>query len=261
MRELDFARALAREAGAVIVATARDALDVQTKEWADLVTTADRAAERLIRERLSATYPADALYGEEEGRGQNDQSSRTWIIDPLDGTANFAGGMNIYAVCITLVESGLVRLNVTYDPLRDEMFDASAGGGAHLNGLPMRVADDCAIENALVHLAFARDRRHWRRSVALATRITEIAPHARNLGSSALAQAYVAAGRLHAHVRVNVGDFDILGGNLLIAEAGGVATALDGTPYGDGARGLLAAGPRIHAVLNSLGLASCLDSE
>jgi len=125
----------------------------------------------------------------------------------------------------------------------------------------MKVANDCAIENALIHLAFARDRRHWRQSVALATRITEIAPHARNLGSSALAQAYVAAGRLHAHVRVNVGDFDILGGNLLIVEAGGVATALDGEPYGDGMRGLLAAGPRIHAVLNGLGLAACREFE
>jgi myo-inositol-1(or 4)-monophosphatase len=107
-------------------------------------------------------------------------------------------------------------------------------------------------------VSFPRDQAAWRGSLELTKRITAVAPHARNIGSSALAQAYVACGRLHAHARVSVGEYDIVGGNLMIEEAGGVATDLRGGPYGAGSRGLLAAAPQNHGHLLELNLADCL---
>jgi myo-inositol-1(or 4)-monophosphatase len=255
---LDFARALAIEAGDLILTFFGQALDVDEKGWADPVTAADRAAESHIRAAIEREYPGDAMYGEEEGASSG-RSGRTWLIDPLDGTANFAGGMPLFAVVISLLDrDGQPLLNVTHDPVRAETFEAVKGGGARLNGRPMRVAPVVPMPMALVHLAFPRMRDLWECSLDLTRRLTAATPHARNIGSSALAQAYVASGRLHAHARVSAGEFDILGGNLMIEEAGGVATDLAGGTYGDGARGLLAAGPELHAQLLELELIKAL---
>jgi myo-inositol-1(or 4)-monophosphatase len=256
--ELDFARALAIEAGALVLTFFGNALDVDEKGWADPVTAADRAAESHIRAAIERDYPGDAMYGEEEGASAG-ASGRTWLIDPLDGTANFAGGMPLFAVVISLLDrDGQPLMNVTHDPIRGETFEAIKGGGARLNGRPMRVAPAVPMQMALVHLAFPRMRDLWECSLDLTRRLTAATPHARNVGSSALAQAYVASGRLHAHARVSAGEFDILGGNLMIEEAGGVVTDLGGGAYGDGARGLLAAGPELHARLLELELDKAL---
>jgi myo-inositol-1(or 4)-monophosphatase len=256
--ELDFARALAVESGDLILTFFGKDLDVDEKGWADPVTAADRAAESHIRAAIERDYPGDAMYGEEEGASAG-ATGRTWLIDPLDGTANFAGGMPLFAVVISLLDrDGQPLLNVTHDPIRGETFEAARGGGARLNGRTMRVAPAVPMPMALVHLAFPRMRDLWECSLDLTRRLTAATPHARNVGSSALAQAYVASGRLHAHARVSVGEFDIVGGNLMIEEAGGVVTDLGGDAYGDGSRGLLAAGPELHAQLLDLELVKAL---
>jgi myo-inositol-1(or 4)-monophosphatase len=233
-------------------------LTVDMKGWADPVTAADRAAEAHIRAEMAKQYPDDGIYGEEEGRAQS-RSGRVWVVDPLDGTANFAGGMPIFAVCITLV-AGEPVVNVTYDPVRDESFDVIKGEGARLNGAPIRASDVGELAGALIHIAFPRDRRLWLAATELTRCITQVAPHARNIGSSALAQAWVACGRLHAHARVSAGEFDIIGGNLMIAEAGGVVTDMFGQPFVDPRGGLLAAAPRVHQLLLDLKVATCLDA-
>jgi myo-inositol-1(or 4)-monophosphatase len=247
-QELELARRVAHEAGEIILGYFGQDLKVDMKGWADPVTAADRAAEAHIRAALANHYPDDGIHGEEEGL-QVGRSGRVWLVDPLDGTANFAGGSPIFAVCITLLDvDGRPQMNVTYDPVRKETFEVVRGDGALLNG-------------ALIHISFPRDRRLWRASTQLARCITEVAPHARNIGSSALAQAWVAAGRLHAHARVSVGEYDIVGGNLMIEEAGGLVTDLDGGPFGDGSNGLLASAPGIQRMLLEMKLANCLIVE
>ncbi|HEV8635958.1 MAG TPA: inositol monophosphatase [Chloroflexota bacterium] len=256
--ELTFARRVAHEAGEIVRDYFGRPLAVEEKGWADPVTAADRAAEAHIRAAIDRDWPGDAVYGEEEGAAAG-ATGRTWLIDPLDGTANFAGGLPTFAVVITLLGAdGQPLLNVTHDPVRAETFEAVRGGGARLNDAPVRVGGDAELALTLVHLAFPRMRDLWECSLDLTRRVTAATPHARNVGSSALAQAYVACGRLHAHARVSVGEFDIVGGNLMIEEAGGVVTDLGGGPFADGARGLLAAGPQIHAKLLRLELIKAL---
>jgi myo-inositol-1(or 4)-monophosphatase len=228
------------------------------KGWADPVTAADRAAEAHIRAEIAKAFPDDGIHGEEEGRSGSG-SGRVWVVDPLDGTANFAGGMPIFAVCITLVVDEPV-VNVTYDPIRDESFEVIKGGGARMNGATIRTAATEDLAGALIHIAFPRDRRLWEAANSLTRCITEVAPHARNIGSSALAQAWVACGRLHAHARVSAGEFDIVGGNLMIAEAGGIVSDLHGRPFEDPRGGLLTASPRMHRVLLDLDMGKCLDA-
>jgi myo-inositol-1(or 4)-monophosphatase len=256
-KELLFARRVSVEAGKLILTYFSRALTIDMKGWADPVTAADRAAETHIRAEIAREFPNDAMHGEEQGRTAG-QSTRTWVIDPLDGTANFAGGMNLFGVVITLLEGDQPVMNVTHDPVRGETFEAVRGGGARLNGEAIKVSDPAPLAGMLVHMSFPREKGAWRGSLELTKRITEVSPHARNIGSSALAQAYVACGRMHAHARVQTGEYDIIGGNLMIEEAGGVVTDLCGEPYGPGTKGLLAAAPENHKALLALDLAGCL---
>jgi myo-inositol-1(or 4)-monophosphatase len=255
--ERKLARDLAAEAGELIMTHFAPDIAVDEKGWADPVTEADRASEVFIQERLRKHFPRDGIYGEEFGRVRG-ESGRVWLVDPLDGTANFAGGSPVFAVCLTLVDirdedAGRPILNVTYDPVRGEMFEAWAGGGAWLNGRTIRVGTRANLAGALVQITFPRDRPLWEASLILVRRLTEVAPHARNIGSSALAQAWVATGRLDAHARVSTGAFDIVGGNLLIEEAGGIVTNLAGEHFVDGGD-LLAASSAMHGLLVGLRL-------
>ncbi len=250
--ELNLAIGLAQQAGPILLRHFGSGFAVQMKDWADPVTVADRESEALIRATLQARYPEDGLDGEEEGRTPG-TSGRVWIIDPLDGTADFAGGLPIFAVVLTLIDAAnpnQALLNVTHDPFRNETFHAIRGGGAFLNGAPIRVRAGSDLASALVHVNYSNKRHIWEQSIELARRITAVAPHARALGSSALAQAYVACGRLSAHTKILSGEFDIVGGNLLIEEAGGTVTDLNGNPW-HSRSSLLAAGAAIHPVLLS----------
>jgi myo-inositol-1(or 4)-monophosphatase len=203
------------------------------KGWADPVTVADREAEALIRAAIRPRFPDDGLDGEEESPILG-PSGRVWLIDPLDGTADFSAGLPIFAVVLTLVaadDPDEALLNVTYDPIRRELYHAVRGQGAYLNDAPVRVRTGADLAGALIHLHFSNQRQMWEASVELARRITAVAPHARNLGSTAIASAYVASGRLDGHVKVASGKYDVVGGNLLITEAGGRVSDLAGRPW------------------------------
>jgi myo-inositol-1(or 4)-monophosphatase len=254
-KELTVARELAAAAGQIVMSYFEPNIAVDEKGWADPVTAADRATEVFLQEKLRTHFPRDGINGEEYGFFAG-ESGRIWIVDPLDGTANFAGSSPVFAVCLTLVDAGdggRPLLNVTYDPVRREMFEAWIGGGAWLNGQTLRVGSRASLAGALVQITFPRDPPQWEASLTLVRRLTQVAPHARNIGSSALAQAWVAAGRLDAHARVSTGAFDIVGGNLLIEEAGGTVTDLRGGPFVDGG-GLLAASSAMHSLLVGLRL-------
>lgn len=248
--ELLFARELATRAGEILLRHFGRGLRVDMKAWADPVTAADRESEALIRSEILRQYPKDGIDGEEEGR-RDGTSGRTWLVDPLDGTADFAGGLPIFAVVLSLIDSSNpneAQLNVTYDPVKREMFYAQRGHGAYLDGRPLQVSRRDDLAGALVHLNFSNKRRIWEASLDLARRVTEVAPHARDLGSAALALAYVAAGRLDAKAKVLSGTWDVVGGNLLVTEAGGIVSDLQGRPWRDGGS-LLAAGPGLHPLL------------
>lgn len=231
--ELAVARDLAVRAGEVLLRHFGTGFDVQMKGWADPVTIADRESEALIRSELRRHFPNDGLDGEEETPTPG-TSGRGWLIDPLDGTADFSGGLPFFAVVLTLVDLAApdrALLNVTYDPIRRETFHAVRGQGAFRDGAPIHPSPHHDLASALVHLHFSNQPRTWEQSLDLARRVTAVAPHARNLGSTALAQAYVASGRLDAHVKIQSGKYDVVGGNLLIEEAGGKVGDLGGQPW------------------------------
>ena len=251
--ELACASEIAVAAGDVLLRHFGTGLRVDMKAWADPVTAADRESEALIRAALAERFPADGIIGEEEATRPG-VSGRAWIVDPLDGTVNFSGGMPLFAVVFALVEESdpdRALLNVTYDPVRGELFHAVRGGGSFLNGRPIRVSAHADLARAMVHLHFSNRADHWSESVEIARRVTAVAPHARSIGSTALAQAYVACGRLHAHIKSQSGAYDVVGGNLLIEEAGGIATDFGGGRWRvEGS--LCAANPALHAELIKL---------
>lgn len=248
--ELSVSRALALDAGKILLRYFGTGFEVQMKGWADPVTIADRESEAMIRATLRREFPDDAVEGEEEG-AQAGTSGRLWLVDPVDGTANYAGGLPLFAVVITLVDLANpdeAVLNVTYDPIRGELFHAVRGQGAYLNDEPIHVSEQDDLAQALIDLHYSNNTTIWRASIDLVTKVTAKAPYARNLGSTALGQAYVAMGRLHAHAKITSGRYDVIGGNLLITEAGGTVTDLNGDPWRM-ETSLLAANPTLHAEL------------
>ena len=248
--ELAFARDLAVSAGDVLLRHFGAVGDVEMKGWADPVTGADRESEALIEEAIRQRYPGDGIDGEETGHRPG-RSGRCWIVDPLDGTANFSAGLPIFSVVLTLINEAKpdsALMNVTYDPVRREMFWAVVRQGAYLNDTPIGPTSCLDLARALCHIHFDKTSPFWEASMDQARLITASAPHARSIGSTALAQAYVAAGRLDAHVKVRSGAYDVVGGNLLVKEAGGIATDFYGKPWALPGT-LLAAGASLHPLL------------
>jgi myo-inositol-1(or 4)-monophosphatase len=225
--------AAAREAGAEIARRFRQPLDVRHKAPKDLVTEADLAAERVILAMIRSRYPEHGIVTEESA-GRASPSPYRWIIDPLDGTSNFAAGIPFFAVCLALCYEDRPVLGVVYDPIGDELFWAERGGGAYRNGAPIGVSATTDLDTALV--AYARSYHPSPAIAALGSRIYErLLPRVRALrqfGDTALSFAYVACGRLDGLVTpYTPPGLEHPAGCLLVEEAGGVATDLTGAPW------------------------------
>ena len=231
---LDFAVQTALEAGRVLADKFGRALQVSNKGDIDLVTEADLAAERLIVERIRSYHPRHAILTEESGdvaeAGGRD-SEYKWIIDPLDGTTNYAHGYPVFCVSVALEHDGRVVVGAVYDPSRDEMFAAERGGGATLNGRPLRVSETVELNRALVCTGFPYDvrergdfARHFRAFIMQAQSV-------RRDGAAALDLAYVAAGRFDGFWEEGLRPWDVAAGVLLVEEAGGRVTHYDGSPF------------------------------
>jgi myo-inositol-1(or 4)-monophosphatase len=230
---LNFAIQTARDAGRVLAEKFGRALQVSNKGDIDLVTEADLAAERLIVERVRSYHPRHAILAEESGEtAREDQPSEfKWIIDPLDGTTNYAHGYPCFCVSIALEQAGGIVVGVVYDPVREELFAAERGGGATLNGRRIRVSDVEEINAAMVCTGFpydVRDRgdfaRHFRNFIMRAQAV-------RRDGSAALDLAYVAAGRFDGFWEEGLRAWDVAAGKLLVEEAGGRVSRYDGSPF------------------------------
>jgi myo-inositol-1(or 4)-monophosphatase len=200
--------------------------DVHKKGPIDLVTAADLAAERDFRARVAATFPDHAVLGEEATGPSPDRSARCrWIIDPLDGTTNFAHGLALFSVSLALEVDGIVEIGVVYDPIGEEIFTAERGSGARLNGQMMRASSRTDLEDALLCTGFPYSIRDDRqRQVEVFAAFLSRARAVRRLGSAALDLCYVAAGRLDGFWEERLQPWDMAAGALIVHEAGGRTT-------------------------------------
>ena len=235
----------ARRAGRMIAERYPDGRTVTIKGYRDLVTDADTDAEALILDLIRKRFPDHTIISEEAG-GSEISSDYTWIVDPLDGTTNYAHHHPVFAVSIGLVKRGDPFIGVIYDPLRDQMFVAQRGGGARLNDVPIHVSRVANIGKAMVGLDWGHSNEVRKRILFY---LHQIAPHCgtlRGLGSAALAMAYVAAGWLDAYFNMGLKPWDTAAGMLIISEAGGRCSTLEGEPYGVNLPGCLATNSLIH---------------
>lgn len=230
---LNFAIETARDAGRVLLEKF-GRIDVVTKKGdINLVTEADLASEALIIERIRSHYPRHAILAEESGEAviMGGDGEHKWVIDPLDGTTNYAHGYPCFCVNIALEHKGEIVVGVTYDPTRDELFAAEKGGGATLNGKPIRVSATDELGNALLVTGFPYDIKHREE---FARHLTELLLRSRGVrrdGSAAIDMAYVACGRFDGFWEEGLNPWDVAAGKLLIEEAGGVLSYYDGSKF------------------------------
>jgi myo-inositol-1(or 4)-monophosphatase len=242
----------AAQAAAAVLEDWRHRFQVREKGRFDLVTDADLAAQRVITEYLGQRFPAHAFLGEEEQLGAGrpgPDAPPTWIIDPLDGTTNYVHDCPMYCVSIGLQVAGEMVVGVVLDPSRPELFRAAKGLGAWLGGRRLQTSHTAGLEQALLATGFPADVRgqeitlDWWRYFSLRTRSL------RRTGSTALNLAYVAAGRFDGYWAFNNHVWDVAGGMVLVREAGGVVTNLDGTPFDPHTPDGLASNGPLHPVL------------
>jgi len=224
---LETAADIAREAGTLIAEYLQRHIGYELKGDFDLVTEADRASEKLIVGRLKSAFPSHAIVAE-EGGGQEGSSEYRWYVDPLDGTTNFAHGFPAFNVTMGLERAGELIAGVVFDPLRNEMFTAELGSGAHLNGQKIRVSKVARIESSLVATGFPSRKRHENVNVHFYYQLAMLSHGVRRAGSAALDLSYVACGRLDAFWEFGLNPWDIAAGVLLIREAGGTCSDMRG---------------------------------
>jgi myo-inositol-1(or 4)-monophosphatase len=255
---LALALRLAREAGAIQRRRYESGFAIDHKSQpVDLVTEVDHACEAHLVERLARERPRDAVLAE-EGRGEDRAEARLrWVIDPLDGTTNFAHGYPRFAVSIGVEREGEPWLGVVYDPLLDELYHAVAGAGAFRNGRPIRVSRETAFERALLATGFAYDKAvsdddNLREFAAALKAAREL----RRDGSAALDLCYVASGRLDGYWEHKLKRWDVAAGGLIVREAGGRVTDRAGGESWRSGREVVATNGAVHAALLALLAAS-----
>jgi len=235
----------ARRAGLVIVDRYPAGHDVTVKGYRNIATEVDTAAETVILDLIRARFPDHAILSEEVG-GQGIDDGSTWVVDPLDGTTNYARRFPIFCVSIGLLQGREPLIGVIHDPLRDQTFVAERGSGAELNGAPIRVSRVARLDHAVVSLDWGHSDEDRGRTLGSLNRVAPRCGTVRALGSAALALAYVAAGWLEAYFNLMMKPWDAAAGILLVAEAGGRCTTLEGTPYHVDRPGCLASNGLIH---------------
>ena len=247
---LNIAVRAARRAGDLIVKSLSrlDSIQVATKGRNDFVSEIDRAAEAEILGTIRRAHPDHAFLAEESGKSGD--SEFVWIIDPLDGTTNFLHGFPQFAVSIALQHRGRMSQGVIYDPMRQELFTASRGEGAQLEGRRIRVSKQPGLEGALIGTGFPyRANAQWLESyLSMMKSIMTSAAGLRRPGAASLDLAYVAAGRLDGFWEIGLSPWDTAAGTLLIQEAGGHVGTLIGEEYRQGGN-LIVGTPKVYAAL------------
>lgn len=250
---LNIAVRAARSAGEIILRSADKAshLAVDSKGKNDFATEIDRLAEKEIISIIKAAYPEHSILAEESG--EHAGNDFVWVIDPLDGTTNFIHGFPQYAVSIALKYKGRIEIGVVYDPLREELFTAKRGGGAMLNNRRLRVTGLTSMKGALIGTGFPfKVPQHLDAYLNMFRAITIDSAGIRRAGSAALDLAYLAAGRLDAFWEIELKEWDMAAGILLVKEAGGVATDFSFKDNYLASGNLIAGSPRMHQLMYQL---------
>jgi myo-inositol-1(or 4)-monophosphatase len=231
---LNFAIQTARDAGRLLAERFGRTLRVANKGELDLVTESDLASEKLIIDRIKTYHPRHAILAEESGASEaatsEPQSEWRWIIDPLDGTTNYAHGYPCYCVSVGLEHNGRMEVGVVYDPMRDELFTAERGAGASLNGRRMQVSSTSNLSAALLCTGFPYDVRERSEFARHFANFIMNAQGVRRDGAAALDLAYVACGRFDGFWEEGLKPWDVAAGSLLVEEAGGRVSKYDGQP-------------------------------
>lgn len=223
---------------------------VRTKSTStDLVSDADTAAERAVFDTIRAERPGDGRIGE-EGTSIPSSTGVTWVVDPLDATVNYLFGIPVWCVSVAAEDAEGTFLGAIHDPNRDETFTATRGGGAFLDGRPIRVSERHELSTALIATGFAYDRELRALQARVVAGVLPVVRDIRRGGSAALDLASVACGRVDGYYESSTERWDKAAGVLLVREAGGIVTDLPNPTRTS--PGVVAAGPGIHAALDSL---------
>jgi myo-inositol-1(or 4)-monophosphatase len=243
---LNFAIRVARDAGRLLRDRVGTRIDIDYKGSINIVTDVDLASEKLIREAISTYYPRHEILAEESGLSESGSEYR-WIVDPLDGTTNYAHGYPFFCVSIALECNGEVVLGVVYDPMHDELFSAERGGGAALNNRPIHVSKTADLMQGLLSTGFPYDIKtskltnldHWANFAMNAQAL-------RRDGAAALDLCYVASGRFDGFWELRLSPWDTAAGALIVTEAGGRVTNFTGATFSNYKPEVVASNGLIH---------------
>lgn len=238
---------IAQEAGEIVLEGFARRVPAWEKGDFDVVTETDHASGKLICERLRKAFPDVGIVSEEAA--PEGCAERYWLVDPLDGTKNFAHGHPFFCVTLALVEAGRPVLGVTHDPVRRETFAAEQGGGAALNGEPIGVSKIELLKQAMLTSGFPSSRRHQDLDAGVFLEILMSAQALRRSGCSGLDLAYVACGRFDGVFDWGLAPWDVAAGLLLVKEAGGLSSNWMGEAYRFEEPGILCANPLLHGLL------------
>jgi myo-inositol-1(or 4)-monophosphatase len=252
-RYLEVARLAAKQSGRIQLEGLSKSLQVDHKGRYDLVTDVDRECEQAVSSILAEGFPNIGILAEETTQ-KAIESEEVWIVDPLDGTTNYASGYPAFCTNIALRRAGEIVLGVVYEPVRDELFEAVRGKGARLNGSPIRVSETSKLSQSLLATGFPYDRceqpeTNLDRFCALTMRTRGV----RRGGSASLDLCYTACGRLDGYWEIRLQPWDVCAGALIVEEAGGRVSNLAGGPYDWSGKETLASNARLHdALVDSL---------
>lgn len=248
---MKFTRGLARETGALLMKHLGGTLRISYKGWNNIVTEVDHRAQALIIRRIQEKYPDHVVVAEEAdnpmAKGRDERY--VWYVDPLDGTTNYAHTFPAFCVSIGLAVRGVRRIGVVYDPSRDELFSASKGGGAWLNGRRLQVSRRRRLQECLLATGFTYDPNWAKRNLAHFANFLTACQAVRRPGSAALDLCYTACGRLDGFWELKLNPWDVAAGSLIVEEAGGRVTDFRGRPYDIYGLETLASNGLIHSAM------------
>jgi myo-inositol-1(or 4)-monophosphatase len=254
MHEMEIADHAAREAGRIIIGLMGKAGVSEKGLNYNLVTDADTASEKSIVSAIKKAFPDDAIIGEEGSSNAALDAERVWIVDPLDGTTNFAHGIPHFSVSIAFAERGSVRCGIVLNPVYDECFSATAGQGAFRNGVPIRVSAVATLGGAVIGTGFYYERGPiMLRTLDSVRKLLQANIQGiRRIGSAALDICYVACGRYDGYFEYRLSPWDFAAGYLILKEAGGLCTDVDGVERGLLVKGVFASNGHIHDAMFEL---------
>lgn len=242
----------AHQGGEVLRSHFGNLVSVFKKGPIDLVTEADTGSETAVISAIRARFPSHAILAEESGRVDGDPA-RQWIVDPLDGTTNFAHQVPVFSVSVAFAMEGRIAVGVVLNPASGELFTATAGGGAFRNGLPIAVSNTASVSESLLVTGFPYDfKENWTRIGERFARCLHAAQGVRRYGAASLDLCFVACGRFDGFWEENLHPWDTAAGELIVREAGGRATDFSDAPHAPDRPEILATNGRIHSEMLTL---------